>query len=115
MPLPTDTQAWIDKYAPCMEGVERLAEHAGMAAAWDASTNGGMLLYIVRAEGLYTPEVRAVTLEHRSELRAAYAAAKAKLYEGDVRLQDLDADYGVALAALAEGIKAVVPNPFTAP
>ena len=85
-----------------------------MAAAWDASTNGGMLAYIIRREGLVTDEVRDVVAQHRKALRSAGAAARQAGHQGDARLQDLDADYAAALAALAADLKALVPNPFTA-
>ncbi len=85
-----------------------------MAAAWDASTNGSMLVYIIRAEGLQTDEVLAIVAQHRKALRSAGRAAKQAGHQGDARLQDLDADYAAALAALATDLKALVPNPFSA-
>lgn len=112
MPIPNDVKEWVVEHRPCLEGIERLSEHASMEAAWDASTNGSMVLYIIRTEELYTDEVRAIVAEHRDAVRAAGRAAKGKATEGDARLQDLDADYAAALAALATDLKAVVPNPF---
>ena len=50
MPLPSDTQTWVETHRPCLEGIERLSEHASMQSAWDDSTNGGMILYIIRTE-----------------------------------------------------------------
>ena len=113
MALPTDIAQWVAQNGACLEGVERLAEYASMAAAWDGSTNGSMVLYMIRTEGLYTDEVRAVVATHRTALLSVKAAATEKLYEGGARLQDLDEPYGEALSALAAELKALVPNPFS--
>ena len=112
MPLPSDTQTWVETHRPCLEGIERLSEHASMEAAWDASTNGSMVLYIIRIEELYTDEVRALVAEHRTPIRAAMREARAQVHEGDARLQDLHVSYAVALAAFAAALKDMVPNPF---
>ena len=112
MPIPNDVKEWVVEHRPCLEGIERLGEHASMAAAWDASTNGSMVLYIIRIEELYTDEVRTIVHDHREAVRGAMRAAAKGAHQGDERLQDLDADYGAALAEFAAALKAVVPNPF---
>ncbi len=112
MSLPTDIAQWVAQHGPCLEGIERLVEHASMTAAWDASTNGSMILFMIRVEERYTDEVRAIVAQHRDAVRASALAAKEKATEGDARLQDLDADYAAALAALATDLKELVPNPF---
>jgi hypothetical protein len=113
MPFPSDIQTFLNAHHPCPEGVERLAEHASMAAAWDASTHGSFLAYIIRKEGLETDAVKAVTSQHRDALKAAYDAARALGATGTVRLQDLHAGYAAALSSYAADLKAVAPNPFS--
>jgi hypothetical protein len=113
MPLPSDIQAFVDAHHPCPEGVERLTEHASMEAAWDASTHGSFLAYILKKLGVATDATRAVAAEHREALSAAFRAAVKTYPTGEARLQDLDAAYGAALAAFATDLKAAAPNPFT--
>ena len=112
MPFPPDIQAFFDAHKPCCEGVERLAEHASMQAAWDASTHGPFLAYIVKREGLETPAVKAVNAVHRETVKAAYKLALSAHPQGAARLQDLDANYAAKLAAHAAALKAAIPNPF---
>lgn len=112
MPLPSDIQEFVDAHRPCPEGVERLTEHASMEAAWDASTHGSFLAYILKKLEVATDATRAVTVQHREDLKAAKRAAMKTYPEGEARLQDLDAAYGAALAAYATDLKAVAPNPF---
>jgi hypothetical protein len=112
MPFPPDIQAFLDAHRPCCEGIERLAEHASMQAAWDASTHGPFLAYIVKKEGLETPAVKAVNATHRVAVKAAFKLAMTAEPQGTARLQDIDANYAAKLAAHAAALKAIVPNPF---
>ena len=106
---------FIAAHKPCIEGVERLEEHASMADAWDASKHGPFLLYIIKHEGVdpaLVDAVRAVKAHHGPVVRKARRAALDKDPQGEARLQDLDEDYAAALGAYADALKEIVANPF---
>ena len=116
MTLPADIDDWIKKNGPvCDEGRERLVEHESMWHAWQASTNGSMLAFIVRAEGLVTDDVLTLMVEHAPLVTAARIVAEDKDYRGADRLQDLDAAFAKAVGEYAKALKKAVQNPFPKP
>lgn len=110
MAIPTDIAAWLEKHRPCIEGADRLADHASMAAAWEASTHGPYLAWILKREGKLTDAAKSVKAEHTPRVREAQAAAKTPVTG---RLQDADPAYAKALSDYATALKSVVDNPFT--
>jgi hypothetical protein len=112
MSVPKDIEQFIANQHPCPEGVERLLEHASMKAAWEASTHGPFLAYIVKVMGLGTPAVKAVNDHHLPLVKAAAREARALPNPNGQRQQDLHQPYWQALAKHATALKEVVPNPF---
>lgn len=102
MAIPADIETWIKTHRPCLEGVERLVQHASMAAAWDASTHGPFLVWLLKREDKFTDEAHTVFAKHAPRARAARKAAR---HQSDVTPQ--------VFAVYAEALKSVVPNPFT--
>lgn len=102
MAIPADIETWIRTHRPCLEGVERLVQHASMAAAWDASTHGPFLAWLLKREDKFTDEAKAVAAKHSPQVRAA---RKVDRQQTDVAPR--------VFATYAEALKSVVPNPFT--
>ena len=103
--------AWITAHRPCFEGSDRLSEHASMAAAWDASTHGPYLFFMLRAEDKVTPEALAVKAKHQQVCVATKKAALKRNPNAE-RLQIEDPHYADAVIAYAVELKSVVDNPF---
>lgn len=108
MSIPADIAAWIERHGPCLEGAARLTEHESMAAAWEASSHGAYLTWILKREGKLSDAAREVARQHMPEVRKAQDAAPSVVG----RLQDHNAAYAKVLADFAVALKNVVGNPF---
>ena len=84
--------------------------------AWEASTHGFFLQFMVKTEGKNTPELKA--LQKRWIAPCHAALKRARIAHPDSRVIELAALYpelGDALGAYASDLKQQIENPFPRP